>query len=192
MRKPVENSEFGIRSAEWVHSELRTPNSALRWFSYIWSVSVSVWMAADQSARASLRWNHLRFAVCGLVLALGLSGSLAWAEQAKKDQEKVVSKEVTGQVIWVGKRAISVEYDRTQESTYEMLLPVSSETKVERVKSLSELKRGDTVSVKYKQRSKKGEDGQDVILATVATKVALVRQASPEGTLRSKSETSLE
>jgi hypothetical protein len=152
--------------------------------------------AADRSARGTLRQACLRVAVFGVLLGLAASSGWAATEPAKKptakNQETVVSKTITGEVVWVGKRAISVEYDRTAESSYEMLVPVGGDTKVERIKSLSDLKRGDVVSVQYKQRSKKAEDGKDVVLGTMASHVALIRQASPDGALRSNRDTSLE
>ena len=208
MRKPVENSEFGIRSTEWVHSELLTPHSALRSLSYMWFVAVSVWTAADQSALASLRWKHLRLAVfgklepspivtigsvrkirtvpifLGMLLGLGLAVPAGWTEQPAnaatpgEEQLVVIPKEMTGEVVWIGKRAISVEYERTKEESREMLLPINSKLKLERIKSLAELKRGDTVHVQYDQTLKKtDEKDPGTLVNTLATKVALVRQA---------------
>ena len=158
-----------------------------------------------QSALASLRWKHLRLAVCigkmrtvpiflGLVLALGLAMPAGWAEQPAnaatpgKEQVVVIPKEITGEVVWIGKRAISVEYERTKDESKEMLLPIDSKLKLERIKSLAELKRGDTVHVQYDQTLKK-TDEQDpgTLVNTLATKVALVRQA-PVGALTPRTE----
>ena len=150
---------------------------------------------AAPSRPQSLRLNGgLRLLVFwGMAALLCAGASVAWAaHEPEKTNEKIVQKELTGQVVWIGKHAISVEYDRDATSSYEMLLPVTGDLELERLKNLSELKRGDTIHVDYRQTVKQGEDGQEMVVKTVATKVALMRQASPEGTLRSKNETTLE
>ena len=163
------------------------------WNYWSTATAVRVITAADQGALASLRWQHLRLAVYGCLVALCIGASSAWAaDESEKTNEKIVQKELTGQVVWIGKHAISVEYDRDATSSYEMLLPVTGDLELERLKNLSELKRGDTIHVEYRQTVKQGEDGQEMVVKTVATKVALMRQTSPEGTLRSKNETTLE
>ena len=131
------------------------------------------------------RWMSYLLAVAlGTLLAVV---SPAFAEQAMSPEERIVSKEVTGEVVYIGKRAISVEFSRTADSSNEMLLPVSGDTKVEMLRSLSELKRGDTVRVSYDQTMKESRDGgEPLLLKTAATKVTLVRRAPPEGTLQSK------
>jgi len=125
-------------------------------------------------------------AVCGLFLAVG-TGTSAWAAEELKKDERIVHKEMTGQVVWVGKRAISVEYGQTANESLEMLLPFDSKTlKLGRIKSLSELKRGDTVRVQYSQTLKRtGEDDAESVANTVATTVALVRQAPADAPTQS-------
>lgn len=105
--------------------------------------------------------------------------------------EKLAYKEATGTVVHVGKQAISVEYLVTKEGSYEMLLPVGQETKLKHVRSFDELKRGDTVRVKYEQVYREGEKGERVILKTTATEIALVRSA-PRGGLTSREGQQLE
>ena len=128
---------------------------------------------------------------CTVLLAI-LVGTAArpgagWAAETK---ETVVSKEVTGDITYVGKRSISVETGRTGSASQEMLLPVSADTKFDLLRSLGELKRGDTVRVKYDQTLKEKELGKEPsLLKTIATKVTLVRRAPPPGTLQSKTGT---
>ena len=124
-----------------------------------------------------------------LILAAAVTRASAEPASTPEDRETVVSKEVTGEVGYVGKRAISVEFARTADAIEEMLLPVNAETKVELLRSLGELKRGDTVRVQYDQTLQEREGGQQAAIKTVATKVTLVRRAPPPGTLQSKSET---
>ena len=134
-------------------------------------------------------------AVAALVLGSGAGATFAETSSPAGvgAEGTVVSKEVTGDVVYVGKRAISVEVSRTTASSTEMLLPVNEETTLELLRSFAELKRGDTVRVRYDQTVKENIDGGDpLILKTVATTVTLVRRAPPPGTMQSKSETATE
>lgn len=117
----------------------------------------------------------------------------AAAPVQQPDDVTVQSKDITGEVVYVSRRSLSIEYKRSGGSLYEMLIPVDADTKVERVSSLAELKRGDRVRVHFNQLVKAAAEGEEPrIVKTVATKVALVREASPEGTLRSSTRTETE
>jgi hypothetical protein len=133
----------------------------------------------SQDARGTLRQACLRVVVFGVLL--GLVASSGWAaETGKKDakeQETVVSKIVTGEVVWVGKWALSIEVNRTEESSTDMLIPYDKKTKLERLKELAQLRRGDTVQIECEQRYTKDEKGEPVLSGTMAKKVSLVRQA---------------
>jgi hypothetical protein len=126
-----------------------------------------------------------------MVCCLGLAADRAEGTAADEDA-KVISKEVTGEVVYVGKRAISVEFDRTADGSMEMLIPIDGNTMAKHLQTLAQLKRGDRVRVLYQQTYKEDEQGERVILKTVATTVALVRRAVPEGTLRSEDSVSVE
>ena len=150
---------------------------------------IAVDATATPRVPADLRPTSLRSRVFwGSMLALSLSLLAAPAQaDVKQEVTKVSEKAVTGQVVWIGKRAISVETRRTEGESEEMLIPIDGKTAVERLKSLSELKPGDTVRVECKQTYKQLEDGSESLAATVATKIALVRSAS-SGALRSTGE----
>lgn len=117
-----------------------------------------------------------------------LSAPLAQAELSETD-EKVAYDVVTGTVGSVSKQAISVEYSRTKTGSYEMLLPLTEETRLEHLKSLDELKTGDTIRARYQQTYREGDKGERIILKTAATEIALIRRA-PEQALSSREEPS--
>jgi hypothetical protein len=115
---------------------------------------------------------------------------VSWAAEAApeapaKATERVETRVVTGELVWVGKRAISVETSRTASTSEEMLIPVDEKTKTERVKSLSELKRGDRVTVSCLETYQENDERERKLVKVVAAKVALVKTAAPEGTLQS-------
>ena len=128
-------------------------------------------------------------AILLLVPTRGMAITPPAAQNAASDEPKTVQKEVTGEIVTVGKRAISVEFAHTADSSEEMLLPINKETKVERLRSLSELKRGDMVKVSYAQvYTETDEQGQPIVLKTVATKVALLKNAPSGGMVRNEDE----
>ena len=138
---------------------------------------------------AGLRLFVSAAAFLAFAVVFDLAYPAVWAADEIKPEERIVQKEVSGQVIWVGKRAISVEYDRTASEVLEILLPFDGKTlKLERLKSLAELKRGDTIHVRYNQTLRKNEEtGEESVVNTAATQVALVRQA-PVDILKQSSE----
>ena len=84
---------------------------------------------------------------------------------------------VTGRLAAKTKRSISVEYEETEDTATDMLLPYDAKTKFVRVQNASELQRGATVEVKYEQSYKEDETGRAVLLGTVAKEIALIRDA---------------
>jgi len=125
--------------------------------------------------------------VIGAVVLLALAGvaradaakpaALAQDKAEQQDDAKVELKEMTGQVMTVHKRYISVEFSKTKRESLEALLPIDDKTQFERVKHLGELKRGDTVKVSYWQTYREDEEGGRIVLKTVASSIALVRSA---------------
>ncbi|MCM8812270.1 MAG: hypothetical protein NC910_04400 [Candidatus Omnitrophica bacterium] len=100
----------------------------------------------------------------------------ARAEFAVED-EKTDLREVIGQLVHVGKRSISVEFSRSKGQAEEMLIPITSETKLKSpLKSLAELQRGDTVEVKYKQAYRLDREGTRIVTKTAAVQIGLVKQ----------------
>jgi hypothetical protein len=100
---------------------------------------------------------------------------------------KVERRIVEGVVSTVTKRAISVEYETKGSASYEMMLPLAAQVKVEGVKALAELNRGDQVKVGIEQTYRENAKGERQILKTEALVVALVQRA-PE-TLTAQPET---
>jgi hypothetical protein len=139
-----------------------------------WNWPVIAVSSTAASAPATLRLTRLGFFVA---TALSLAIGPVWAG-AEPEATTVMTKAVTGQVVWIGKRAISVETGRTATESQEMLIPIDGTTKVDRLTSLSELKPGDTVRVECQQTYKQLEDGSESLAATVATKIALLRSAT--------------
>ena len=160
-----------------------------------WRSPVSVGRQASGGRGAcDLRLMGLRsFAfLAALVLAVCAFHAMARAElTGMSEDEHVVTKDVSGQVVMVRKRALSIETSRTGSESAEMLIPVNVDTKLEHLKALTDLKEGDTVTVQYQQTSRDEHD-QQVVLKTVATRVSLVKEASPEGTLRSANQVTVE
>ena len=98
--------------------------------------------------------------------------------------EQVAYEEVKGRVVSVTTQAVSVEYATKDQASYEMLLPFTQNVRLSHLRSLSELKPGDTVTVKYARTYKENDQGEKVILSTVATNLALMRRAPTSALLR--------
>lgn len=114
-----------------------------------------------------------------------LSVSFAEAE-TRQAEEKIHYGEITGTVSAVSKQGIAVEYARTRTSSSEMFLPLSDHVRLVRIGDLSQLRAGDTVTVRYEQAYKDDKEGKRTVLNTTATEVALMRRAPTEGTLASR------
>ena len=90
---------------------------------------------------------------------------------------KVVRKVVEGKVVHVSKRAISVEYEVTDQGSYEMLLPLAGSLEVRGAASVADLKYGDQVKVGIEQSYRTGDDGQPVLVKTEALVIVLLARA---------------
>lgn len=98
---------------------------------------------------------------------------------AKEDDVKKSRRIVEGNVGYVSKRAISVEYETKPDESYEMLLPLSADLKLEGgLKSVTELKRGDRVKVGIEQANREVSGSGPVLLKTEALVIVLVQRAS--------------
>ena len=173
-----------------VTSHLSPLTSHLAPFTSYWRIVVSV-RPVPADAPCGLRRQSLRPFRFWLVMLLLIGGigvgtcaadgptAAPKAKAAEEQEEGIVTmSSVTGTIVTMTKRAISVEYEATGDQTSEMLLPFASNVAVERVQSLKELKPGDTVKVDYRQRSLDDADGTHRILKTVATTITLVRSGS--------------
>ena len=93
--------------------------------------------------------------------------------QAAVGDEKVETRVITGDVVWAGKQAISIESARTENTSEEMLLPLDKTTTIDGPKRLTELTRGDHVSVSYRQTYREKQDGTSGLVKTTATRITL-------------------
>ena len=151
----------------------------------VWSIVVRSWRnfaatVAPEPRRSTrdLRSFGLRSpafwaAALGLAVAAAMPAASALEEM---DHSEVAAKSISGQVIFISSRAISVEYDSTETSSKETLLPINDKTALDHLRSVKELKRGDLVRVEFEQTFREDASGQRVVLGTVATRVALVKR----------------
>ena len=106
-----------------------------------------------------------------------------------KTKERVVRKEISGEVVATTKRTLSLEIGRTANSSEEMLFPVDPATvKLERIISLADLQRGDRVQVQYHQTFRETDEGEYRLVGTLATKISLLSRATGGQMLRSVQE----
>ncbi len=95
--------------------------------------------------------------------------------------QKIEDKEVTGDLSGLNKQSITIDYNRSGGTSYEMLLSLDPQIQLEGLQSLAELKVGDTVKVKYQQIYKDGEKNERIVLKNMATSIAIVRTAPTAG-----------
>lgn len=115
------------------------------------------------------------------------SASLSNAKTEKKAEPAAVVEDpnvkksrriVEGKVGFVSKRSISVEYELKPGESYEMLLPLGSDLRVEgNLKAVSELKQGDHVKVGIEQTNREMPGSDPVLLKTEALVIVLVARA---------------
>ena len=95
------------------------------------------------------------------------------------DDAKVMVKSVTGRVVSMTKRNLSLEYETKTTASgteiSEMLLPFGKEMALERLGKLTDLKPGDTVSVRFKQRYHEDDKGNPILLSTEILAVTLMK-----------------
>ena len=156
-----------------------------RWWSYshVVASSVAAPMAMGDANRAR-RDSRARFRVLVVPLMIVVFSVLAGSAGAERSpleeasDAKKIMKTITGEIVTVSAHAISVEYSRTKTSAYEMLLPVDENVRLEHLKSIKELAPGDTVYVTYEQTYQDGEDGEPIILKSLAREIVLVKRSS--------------
>ena len=92
----------------------------------------------------------------------------------KAQEKKPRAEELRGKVLWAKPEALSIEYGQSSESTYEKILSITSETKMEGISGPAALKAGDAVRVYYEQREEENKEQGRMIRQSVATHVTLV------------------
>jgi hypothetical protein len=125
------------------------------------------------------------------LVGVGASSTAALQEvagSASEPEEQIEDRTIAGEIAAVNKRFLSVEFSRTKTAAEEMAFSLDEKVTVEGAKKLGQLQPGDRVSVQYRQTYREGDEGQRVILKTVARKIVLLRTATPEGTLTSSEE----
>lgn len=127
-------------------------------------------LAADSSARLSTvpapNTTHRREALP--------------AAQAPEEHLRMEEKTITGTVVAVTKRSLSLEYQRDSTESYEMLLPFGPHMRFERLHDPKELKRGDTVTVGYQQayRDNADKDKSETLVKTIVTSISLMKSGT--------------
>jgi hypothetical protein len=175
-KKIIGSSEFGVRSSESkTYSVFRIPHSAFAGVSF--------------RGKWPPDWWHHRAIFLLLIntVFISLLNTSLYAQQASPDEKKE-RKTVQGQVVYLGKRAISIEYATTEDGSFEMLVPIdSAQTKVRSpLRKISDLKAGDTVSVEYEQTYVIDKDGKRINTGATAQSISLIR-AAPIQTMGSDS-----
>lgn len=122
-------------------------------------------------------------AAAALGLTAAAASSRAAVPAAEESNERVLERTVTGDIVTVTKRYISVEYAKTKTVSEEMMLPFNEDTAFERLTGLTDLFRGDRVKVVYEQTYLPAEEkgGEPKILKTVAKTISLVKRATTTG-----------
>lgn len=93
----------------------------------------------------------------------------ACAEEKRVDKlvgKKVAMKEVSGEVTWIGKKYIAILYqqDLQKGEEDEILLPFdNNDIKLEHKKNLSEISKGDTVSVQYEEETSRYDSNREEV-----------------------------
>ncbi|HNQ51308.1 MAG TPA: hypothetical protein PLP56_06330 [Candidatus Omnitrophota bacterium] len=114
------------------------------------------------------------FVVCLFTFVSGAGFAKDEIPKGKGKKEPIVSssvKQVQGEVSNIGKRFISLVYDRNEEAgtESEMLFPIDAQhIKLEHKRSISEISQGDTVLIIYREEISDFGDRQDTrIIADV-------------------------
>ena len=128
----------------------------------------------------------------GLALAVGLAPiavSTAHAEFGAP-KERTAKREITGDLTAMTSRTLSIETSRSGGTIEESLIPVDPAiVKLERIKSLTEIQRGDKIRVECKLTYREDDTGDEHLVGMTATKVTwLSRGVAKTGGLRSAPE----
>jgi hypothetical protein len=118
-----------------------------------------------------------------LVFCVLLAGEVgAQGRKVTKVAEK--KKQLQGEVVYLSKDYISIVYSRDKAIENEILLPIDKNLKLEHLRSLANLKIGDTVAVQFMETTEQDEQGNRKKIRT-GTVVTFIRpaQKKPETTV---------
>ena len=130
----------------------------------------------------------------GLALAVGLAPIAVSSARAEfgTPKERTATREITGDLVAKTGVSLSLGTGRNSETGIieEALIPVNPKTvKLERIKSLTELQRGDKIRVECKLTYREDDAGEERLAGMTATKVTwLSRGVAQTGGLRSATE----
>ena len=134
-----------------------------------------LWSQVSDTSPVTKKCLTLVSAMIGVALLMAPTPS--WADQPAAPETKIERHSVTGQLVHVGYRSMSVEFANTAEGSFERLVPFEPDVKLAHVKSVRELKRGDTIRVDYADVYQKDVKGEWKIIKTAATEIALIKSA---------------
>ncbi len=104
------------------------------------------------------------------------------AEKKERMEEhnilRITAKSITGQVSAISKDYIAILYQTDKNQEYEMGIYIEGIPKLERVKDLTQIQAGDTVTVEYDVATEEGEDDKE-FARHIAQKIIFVKKAPP-------------
>lgn len=110
---------------------------------------------------------------------------VSYSEAVTQSQEIVESKEVTGEVVFLTTRMVTIEFNRTDTGSTEILIPVDELTQFTHLQDLQDIQQGDTVTVTYTDTYTQDENGKRANFKRLAAGIALVSRAATGSTLTS-------
>ena len=100
---------------------------------------------------------------------------------AEKTDEKTEKTTVTGKFMAATKRSVNVELSEKDGVSDEIMLKLADDVLVgpNPIKSLKDLRTGDTVKIGYEQRYRTDDAGKKIVLSSTAKVIYLVERAAP-------------
>jgi len=110
-----------------------------------------------------------------------LSSDLKAAVVAEKTDEKTEKTTVTGKFMAATKRSVNVELSEKDGVSDEIMLKLAEDVLVgpNPIKTLKDLRTGDTVKIGYEQRYRTDDAGKKIVLSSTAKVIYLVERAAP-------------
>lgn len=95
----------------------------------------------------------------------------------KKPKEKKIEKTVTGNVVFIRKNKMSVEFGEDANGGQELLLSLDKDVKVKHAKNFAQIKQGDLVQVKYEEiyLDPKEKDGEPTVLKMTGKEITFLK-----------------
>lgn len=113
--------------------------------------------------------------------ALGEANAVNAAAEAEPTDVKVEKTTLTGKFVIATKRSLSIELAAKDGVSDEILLKLAPDVMVgpNPIKSIKDLRAGDTVKVGYEQLCQTDDKGKKIVLSSTAKVVYLVERAAP-------------